>query len=283
MSIKIITDSGSDINRQTAAKWDVRVLPLTVRFGDEEFFDGVTITADAMYDRMVKTGESPKTSQVPPFEYEKAFREAVEAGDDVICITLSSGMSGCWQSAMLAAEQFGGRVSVIDSLNACSSQYVMVYHARAMVRQNLDREEIVRRLEESRCRLHVIALPQTLEYLVKGGRLSKAAGMAGSILGIKPIITAGAEGKVEVLGKARGTSAAYRLFSNLVGKTGGIDTRLPVCISYAGVSDKSMHNFMKQQPDLFSGLEGKLHFSQIGPTIGTHLGPDAIALGYYSN
>ena len=283
MSIRIITDSGSDIDQKTAARWGVKVLPLTVRFGDEEFKDGITLSADDMYNRMIENGEIPKTSQVPPFDYEAAFREAVDAGDEVICIALSSGMSGCYQSAVIAAQQFGDKVSVVDSLNVSSSQYVMVRFARALMHMDKSREEIVRRLEQSLKHLHVIALPSTLEYVEKGGRIPKSVAKAGSILNIKPIITSGAEGKVELIGKGRGTASAYKQFTKLVMKTGGINPRLPVCLAYSGVSDAPIHDFMEAQPELFDGLEGNIQFTQIGPTVGTYTGPGAIALGYYSN
>ncbi len=281
MAIRIITDSGSDIRQKTARRWGVRVLPLTVRFGEEEYRDDVELTADAMYARMEEKGEIPQTSQVPPFDFEEAFREAMEAGDEVVCITCSSGLSGCYQSAMIAAGEFDGRVSVVDSLNVCASQYVLVRYAQGLVRMGRDREEIVRRLENNKKRLHVIALTETLEYAAKGGRVSRAVAMAGGLLNIKPIITAGREGKVELIGKARGTARAWSLFSKLIEKTGGIDRRLPVCMAYAGRSDENMRAFMKEEASLFEGLEDRLHTTQIGATVGTYSGPGAIAIGFF--
>ncbi len=282
MAIRIITDSGSDIKQKEARRWNVRVLPLTVRFGDEEFRDDIDLKADEMYARMEEKGEIPQTSQVPPFNYEAAFREAVEAGDEVICITVSSGMSGCYQSAMLAAQEFGDRVSVVDSLNVCASQYVLVRYARGLAHMGKSREEIVQRLENGKKRLHVIAFTETLEYVAKGGRVSKAVALAGGLLGIRPIITAGREGKVELIGKGRGTARAFKLFTKLVNKTGGIDGRLPVCIAYSGTSDSNMRAFLEQEAALFEGLEDKLHVTQIGATVGTYSGPGAIALGFFS-
>ena len=281
MGIRIITDSGSDIKQKTADKWGITVLPLSVRFGDEEFFDDVSLTADELYTRMINTGELPKTSQVPPYSYEEAFRRAVEAGDSVICICVSSGLSGCYQSACIAAEEFGDKVSVIDSLNVCASQYVLVRYAEGLVRMGKPHEEIVKRLERNKKRVHVIALVDTLEYAYKGGRLSLAAKMAGGLLNVKPIITADETGKVKILGKARGQKKAFHLFTELVEKTGGIDFSKPVCMAYSGLSDANMLEYMAQEASLFEGKEDNVYKMQFGATVGTYSGPDAFAIGYF--
>ena len=281
MGIRIITDSGSDIRQDTAAKWGITVLPLTVRFGDEEYLDDVTLPADELYRRMSETGELPKTSQVPPYEYEKAFAKAVENGDTVICITLSSGLSGCYQSAYLAAQEFGGKVSVVDSLNVCASQYVLVRYAEGLVRMGKTHEEIVQRLERNKKRLHVIALVDTLDYAYKGGRLSLAAKVAGGLLKVKPVITADEEGKVRILGKARGQKKGFELLTEMVQNTGGIDFSLPVCMSYSGLSDANMQEFMKDQAALFEGKENSVYKMQFGATVGTYSGPGAFAIGFF--
>lgn len=281
MAIRIITDSGSDIKQETAKKWGIQVLPLTVRFGYEEYLDDITLTADQLYTRMIRTGEIPKTSQVPPYDFEKAFEEAVEAGDTVICITCSSGLSGCYQSACIAAEKFGDKVDVVDSLNVCASQYVLVRYAEGLVRMGKSREEIVHRLERDKRRLHVIALVDTLEYVQKGGRISKAKALAGNLLHIKPIITADEEGKVRIIGKARGTRKGFKLFSDLVRETGGIDFGLPICMAYAGVSDANMLEYMEKEREIFEGKEDIIHQMQFGATVGTYSGPGAFAIGFF--
>ena len=281
MSIRIMTDSGSDIKQKTADKWGITVLPLSVRFGDDEYFDDVTLTADDLYTRMIDTGELPKTSQVPPYSYEEAFRKAVDAGDSVICICVSSGLSGCYQSACIAAEEFGDKVSVIDSLNVCASQYVLVRYAEGLVRMGKTHEEIVQRLEYAKRRVHVIALVDTLDYAYKGGRLSLASKMAGSLLNVKPIITADENGKVKILGKARGQKKAFSLFTELVKKTGGIDFSKPVCMAYSGLSDANMLEYMTQEAPLFEGNENRVYKMQFGATVGTYSGPGAFAIGYF--
>lgn len=281
MGIKIITDSGSDIRQELARKWGVTVLPLSIRFGEEEFLDDITLKADDLYRRMIETGEIPKTSQVPPFTFEIAFAKAVQEGDTVICITLSSGMSGCYQSACIAAKKFEDKVSVVDSLGVCASQYALVRYAIGLVKMGKTHEEIVRRLERDKKRLHVISLVDTLDYVYKGGCLSLAAKFAGNILNIKPIITADEDGKVKVLSKVRGQKNAFRMFTQLVEKTGGIDFSLPICMAYSGLSDGNMRDYMKQEASLFEGQENHIHVMQFGPTVGTYSGPGAFAIGFF--
>ena len=281
MGITIITDSGSDIKQETAAKWGIRVLPLMVRFGEEEFLDDVTLTADQMYERMIRTGELPRTGQVPPYIFELAFRDEVRKGNTVICITTSSGMSGCYHSACIAARHFPGKVTVIDSLNVCASLYVFVRYAEGLVRMGRTHEEIVHRLERDKHRLHVISLVDTLDYVRRGRKISTAKALAGSLLRIKPIITADEEGKVKVIGKGRGEVNAYRLFSQLVEETGGIDFSLPVCMAYSGLSDESMRRYMEKEAALFKGWEREVHVMQFGATVGTYTGPDAFAIGFF--
>ena len=110
MSIKIIADSASDISQELAKEWNITVLPLKVRFGEEEFLDGVTLSNREFYERLVETDEIPKTSQITPFDYRSNFEKAVKAGDQVVCFCLSSGVSGSYQSACVAAQEFEGKV-----------------------------------------------------------------------------------------------------------------------------------------------------------------------------
>lgn len=282
MGIAIITDSGSDIKQRTAAAWGIRVLPLMVRFGDEEFLDDVTLTADQMYRRMIESGELPKTGQVPPYIFELAFRDEVDKGNTVICITTSSGMSGCYHSACIAARHFPGKVTVIDSLNVCASLYVLVRYAQGLVRMGKTHEEVVHRIERDRKRLHVISLVDTLDYVRRGGRISPVRAYAGSILRIKPILTANEEGKVKVIGKGRGEANAFRLFTRLIEERGGIDFSLPVCMAYSGLSDENMRRYMEKEAALFEGREEEAHVVQFGATVGTYSGPDAFAIGFFS-
>ena len=281
MGIRIITDSGSDIKQETAKDWGIRVLPMPVWFGKEEYLDDVTLTADELYMRMVDTGELPRTKAVAVSDYEKAFADAEEAGDAVICIAMSSGMSACYRNACAAAEKYGEKVAVIDSLNVCASQHALVRYALGMVGTGKTFDEVVHRLERDKKRLHVISLVDTLDYVYMGGRLSFFSRFTGNLLRLKPIITADEDGKVRIITKAQGQKNGFRMFSELVEEAGGIDFSMPVCMHYSGLSDGNMRDFMKQEAALFEGQENHVHVMQFGTTVGTYSGPGAFAIGFF--
>ena len=280
MGVRIITDSASDISQEKAGKWGITVLPLKVRFGDEEFLDGVTLSPRQFYEKLVETDTIPKTSQVTPFEYEEEYKKAVEAGDDLICFTLSSGVSGSYQSACIAAQDYVGRVYVIDSQQFCISEYIIVERAVQLRDQGLSAKEIVAQISEEMKKAHVIAVFDTLEYLKLGGRISSAAAFAGNVLMIKPVLTI-EEGVVKIIGKARGSKNSHNMLTEFVKSTGGIDMDKPACLGYTGFDDATLKKYVEDSKFLYEGHEDKLQFAEVGATIGTYAGPGAIALAYF--
>lgn len=277
--IKIVTDSASDIvdNRRE----DMAVLPISITFGSEEYQDGVTLTHQKFYEKLIECDELPVTSQVPPFAFEEAFREAVEQGDQVIAITLSSKLSGTWQSACIAAEGFGDKVRVVDSENASIGQHALVEYALRLKEEGMAFEEIVERLESDKGRIRLIALLDTLEYLKKGGRISKAAAMAGSLLSIKPVIAI-QRGEVAILGKARGSKQGNNLLAEQIRQTGGIDFGKPFVLGYTGLGDSLLQKYIADHEAFWKPSVHELETSSVGGTIGTHVGPGAIGVAFFS-
>ena len=281
MAVQILTDSASDISQKMAAAWNIRVLPLKIRFGDEEYLDGVTLSNREFYEKLVETDEIPKTSQIPPFDYDRAFAEAVEAGDDVICLCLSSNVSGSYQSACLAAEPYGDRVHVIDTQQFCISELIIVERAVQLRSEGLTTEEIVTAIRKEQREAHVIAVFDTLEYLRLGGRLSAASAFAGQMLSIKPVLTI-EEGIVKILGKARGSRRSNNMLTESVRNLGGIDYSRPCCLAYAGFSDELLRKYLEDSAFLYEGHEDKLKTVTVGATIGTYSGPRAIAVAFFT-
>ena len=284
MGISIITDSASDIPQETAKKWGIKVIPLKVRFGEEEFLDGVTLPYTVFYEKLVESDTLPKTSQIPPFEYEEIFRNEVDAGNDVIYISLSYGVSGCYQSACLAAEEIGGRVHVIDSMQFCISQYIIVARAVELRDEGKSADQIVSIIEQEKKSARVISVFDTLEYLKLGGRISAAAALAGGVLSIKPVITI-ENGVVAVVGKARGSKNGNNLLIQYIEKNGGIDFDRPICLAYSGLSDIMLKKYLEDSKHLYEGnYKGELNeipVAHVGATIGTYAGPGAIACAYF--
>ncbi len=280
MAVRILTDSASDISQARAKEWGITVLPLKVRFGEEEFLDGVTLTSNEFYHKLVETDEIPKTSQISPYEYSEEFKKAKEAGDELIYFCLSAGVSGSYQSACIAAEDYEDCVYVIDTRQFCISQFIIVERAVVLRNQGKSAKEIVDIIKEEMKKAHVIAVFDTLEYLKLGGRLSSAAAFAGNLLMIKPVITI-EDGIVKVIGKARGSKNSHNMLIEFVNKTGGIDFDKPVCLGYTGFSDDMLKKYVEDSKALYEGHEDILKYATVGAAIGTYAGPGAIALAYF--
>ena len=280
MAVRILTDSASDISQERAKEWGIKVLPLKVRFGEEEYLDGVTLKGQEFYHKLVETDVVPKTSQISPYEYEEEFKAAQEAGDDLIYFCLSSGVSGSYQSACIAAQDYEENVQVVDTKQFCISEYIIVQRAVQMRDEGMGAKELVEKISEEMKKAHVISVFDTLEYLKLGGRLSSAAAFAGNLLMIKPVITI-ENGEVKVIGKARGSRNSHNMLMEFVNKTGGIDFTRPICLAYSGFNDDVLKKYVEDSKVLYEGNEDKLQYATVGATIGNYSGPGAIALAYF--
>lgn len=277
--IRIITDSASDI--VDSGREDLTVLPINITFAGEEYQDGVTMTHRMFYEKLVECDELPITSQVPPYVFEEAFGEVKEKGDQAIVITLSSRLSGTCQSAHMAAEEYGDTVRVVDSENASIGQHALVEYALRLKDSGLPFEEIVEKLEKDKGRIRLVALLDTLEYLKKGGRISRAAAMAGSLLSIKPVIAIQG-GEVAILGKARGSRQGNNLLTEQIRLTGGVDFDKPFVLGYTGLSDSLLQKYIMDHEAYWKSYVDALETSSVGGTIGTHVGPGAIGVAFFS-
>lgn len=277
--IRIITDSASDIVDNT--REDLTVLPINIRFGDEEYQDGVNLTHKMFYEKLVESDELPVTSQVPPYVFEEAYQAAKERGEYVIVIVISSKLSGTCQSAVIAAEKYRDMVRVVDSENASIGQRALVEYALRLKDEGDSFEEIAEKLEADKSRIRLVALLDTLEYLKKGGRISKTAALAGSLLSIKPVIAIQA-GEVAVLGKARGSKQGNNLLAEQIGRVGGIDFAMPFVLGYTGLSDAVLQKYIADNERLWKDSVDSLDTASVGGAIGTHIGPGAIGAAFFS-
>ena len=280
MSVRIITDSGSDI--LPGEHEGLVVLPLSITFGTTTYADGADLSHERFYELLVEEDDLPKTGQVNPYAFSQAFEDAYEAGDEVVCITLSSKLSGTYQSALTAASEAKVVVRVVDSLNVCVGERILVEYALRLAAEGKSAAEIAEELERVRDNICVVGLLDTLEYLKRGGRISAAAAGVGALLSIKPVITVD-DGEVKVLGKARGSKNGRNLLSEQVEKAGGIDFAMPVALGYAGLSDKLLRKYIEDSKAIWEpGFpDGRLPVHSVGATIGTHVGPGAIALAFF--
>lgn len=276
----LLTDSASDI---AAGSIDgVHILPLKIFFGDEEYLDTITLSHEEFYKKLIESNTLPTTSQIPPYEFEKAFADLTKDGRQVVVITLSQKLSGTYQSAAIAAQGFEGKVFLVDSESVAIGQRILVEYARNLIALGMQAAEVAAELERVKTRICVIALLDTLEYLKAGGRISQTAAFAGSLLNIKPVVAI-VNGEVALLGKARGSKNGSNLLRELITARGGVDFTFPYRLGYTGLSDQLLKKYIEDSADLWSGSADSLPVSTIGGTIGTHVGPGVIAVAFFAN
>ena len=278
MSIKIIVDSTADMTPAVAQR--VKIVPLTVHFGEKEYVSGVDIDSATFYKMLVQSDVLPTTSQPTPYAFEKAFREAVEEGHDVVCLTCSGRLSGTNQSANIAAEEFEGRVYVVDTNTIAISLGILVEYALQLADRGLAADEIALNLLRRRDSVRLLALVDTLEYLKKGGRISAAVALAGGMLNIKPIITV-ADGEVKVLAKARGPKQGNAMLNQEIEKAGGVDFSMPIMLGYTGTDDEKLRRYLSESEGQWSAAEN-IPVSIVGSVVGTHVGPGAVAVAFFT-
>ena len=279
MGIRIVVDSTADMIPEVARR--VKIVPLTVRFGDREYVSGVDMDSKKFYEMLVESDVLPTTSQPTPFAFEEVFREAVEAGDEVVCLTCASKLSGTNQSANIAAAEFPGKVYVVDSRTIAIGLGILTEHALYLLDKGLSAEEITWKLLQKREKIRLLALVDTLEYLKKGGRISATVAFAGGMLNIKPVITLDG-GEIRVLGKARGSRQGNNLLVQEIEKAGGVDFSRPLLLGYTGLSDALLRKYISDSEALWEGKRADLPVAIVGSVVGTHVGPGAVAVAFFA-
>ena len=278
MKIRIITDSAADLPRP--CRPEVTVLPMAVTFGEEQFLDGVDLTHRQFYEKLIEGDALPTTSQINPAQFEEAFRQAVDAGENVVAILLSSKLSGTCQSARIAAEEFPGRVFVVDSENATIGEQILVLRALSLADQGLDAAAVAGRLEAEKQDIRLVALLDTLEYLKRGGRISPSVALVGGLLSVKPVVAV-ERGEVVMLGKARGSKNGNNLLVQEIRKTSGVDFDRPYLLGYTGLEDSLLQKYIADSAALWTEHTDALPIGTIGGTIGAHVGPGAVAVAFF--
>ena len=279
MALKILVDSTFDFTAEQLEELGVSVVRLSVRFGEREFTEGVDITPREVYERLIESDELPTTSQASPSDFSREFERLTGEGCDVLALTLSSRLSGTYQSACIAAEDFPGRVRVLDSRSVTIGAQILARYAARLAAEGRGLDEAFALAEAARERAQVIALLDTLEYLKRGGRISGAAALAGGLLSIKPVVTLRG-GEVAVIGKARGSKNGTNLLSQLIEKH-GVDFSMPYALGYSGLSDATLLKYRDDSRRLWEGRASELPISVVGSVIGTHAGPGAIAVAFF--
>ncbi|MBQ5781979.1 MAG: DegV family protein [Oscillospiraceae bacterium] len=275
MKTKIIIDSTTNVKAHLAECFEV--VPLTVHFGEEEYTDGVTISHRQFYTMLEQGDVVPTTSQPTPDAFAQKYKKVTDGGCEAVVITVASGLSGTYQSATIAAQDFAGRVFVVDSGSVAIGAGILAEIALEMANQGKTAREIVHYLEQIKGRVKILAVLDTLEYLKKGGRVSRTVAFAGGLLNIKPVAVI-ENGEIKMAGKARGNKLGNAVMLQQISSMGGIDCTKPFILGYTGVTDTLLQEFVQDNADYFGDCQ--LHQSCVGSVVGTHAGPDAIAVAF---
>lgn len=282
MAVQFIIDSASDILPDEAATLGLIHLPLSVTFGETTYADAVNLSHREFYEKLIESDELPTTSQIPPAVFADAYERVVAAGDTAVVVTLSGALSGTYQSAVIAADDYEGKIFVVDSRNIAIGERILILRGLELRDQGLDAASIAARLDEEKADVRIMAVLDTLEYLKKGGRISAATAVAGALLSIKPVVAV-EDGAVALVGKARGSKQGNNLLRELVLKCGGINFDKPYYLAYSGLSDARLQKYIEDSADLWADHTAALPVCTVGCAIGTHVGPGAVAVAFFKN
>lgn len=275
MTVKIITDTMCDVPEQYIKRHNIRVMPLTVHFGNENYKDGIDITKEEFYRKLEESEELPTTSQVPPIEFLEAFKEELAKGHEIICINGSSKMSGTYNSAVLAKNQFdSGKICVIDSEGVTLGAGMLAIKAARMAEQGMGFADIESEIRRSVKNMKYFYILDTLKNLQKGGRISLSASILGSLLNIKPIISI-KDGKLELVDRARGIKKALNTAFDIIKDNGwSLDGKV-VGINHTMTPEnfKLLEEYLTNQYNVKEIIRG-----EVGSVVATHAGPGAVAI-----
>ncbi len=272
--VKILVDSSSDYEPEEIKEKGFEFVPISITIGDTDYIDGVSLEKDEFYEILKGTEDFPKTSQPSPQAFLDIFKDAKEKQDTIFCILLSSELSGTCQSAQLAKNMVDYEsIYIIDSLSATYMIKILADYTYELVQKNTPAEEILQKIEALKPRVTLFAGLDTLEYLCKGGRLSKSAAAIGELANIKPVITVTEKGAVGVLGKCLGKNKAIaQVFKHL--QESGLDDSFPLYTIYTYGTDNCQRLEDKLEENGYSTSKRL----QVGATIGSHIRPEAFGV-----
>jgi DegV family protein with EDD domain len=270
MPVRVVTDSTADLPAELARCLGIEVVPLSVHFGEETFRDGVDIGPDGFYKRLVRSQRLPTTSAPAPGAFEEAYRRLLKESEGIISIHISSKLSATHNSALLAREQVGAKVEVIDSLTCSMALGLLAVSAANMARQGMGLQDLAGEVRSLVPRAYLFGLLDTLTYLVKGGRIGKATALVGSLLKIKPLLYV-TSGEAHDLARVRTRARGVDRLCQLAGSFKSIQ-------GMAVLSTTTPHEAEALLRRLSELYKGEIQLARFGPVMGTYVGPGALGV-----
>ena len=276
--VRIITDSAADFSPQELEKLNNTCIPLSVRFGQQDYQENVDLSKDQFYELLLQNEELPKTSQASPQILMDLFEQADQAKEDAIYFTLSSALSGTYQSAIMAKNLTDSPYChVVDGRNATGGQRMILEYAARLRNEGKSADEIITAVEALRDRIRLYACIDTLEYLYKGGRISQTVYKLGTLANIKPIITVEPDGSIGIPAKAMGMRKGMDYLCKQV-EAHPADLEHPFYVMYTNNRAVGQALAEKLSASGISVTDDRI--IQVGAAIGSHIGPDACGLVY---
>lgn len=274
--IRIITDSLCDLTMEHAKKLNIDILPLTVRFGDKDYKCGIELSNEEFYEKLETSSDNPSTAAVNPYEFEEKFKSYIDNGDDVVAILFSKHMSATYQSASIAAGNVDSdRLHLIDCENGAMGQALLIETAVAMRDKGLSADEITEKITELLPKTKTYIVIDTMEYLKRGGRISKSAALIGGLMKLHPVLQVIADGAKPV-DKVKGKKSCNAWLINKLTENPA-DTSYQLVIGHSNAPERA-EAFKEQLRE--AGITNDIFITCIGPIVGTHIGPNCLGIGY---
>ncbi|MEG6520684.1 DegV family protein [Desulfotomaculum sp. 1211_IL3151] len=275
-TINIVTDSTADLQGDLYQRFNISRVPLKVIIGQDVYRDGIDISPDQFYNRLLQ-GDFATTSQPSPGDFAQVFREKTAAGERVLCLTLSAKLSGTYQSACIASSMVTGRVEVIDTQSATWGVGLMAIAASRAVNEGKTYEEVKKIIHQLTIKMRILFLVESLDHLERGGRIGKAQAFLGSLLNIKPLLCV-RDGLVYPYEKVRGKAKGLERIMQIIEKdTAGAEM---VCAVLAGGDPEARGVLLQKSKERLNCRE--IWQGDVGPVIGCHTGPGVTGIIYYT-
>ena len=274
--IRIITDSLCDLTMDYAKELNIDILPLTVRFGENDYKCGIDLTNEAFYDKLTNDSNNPTTAAVNPYEFEEIFQKYIDAGDEIVAIIFSKYMSATFQSASIAAENVkSDHLHLIDCENGAMGQTLLIQTAVSMRDEGKSATEIADTIRNLLPKTMTYIVVDSLEYLKRGGRISKSAALIGGLMKLHPVLQVVADGAKPV-DKVKGKKSANAWLINKL-QEAPADTNYKLVIGHSNAPERA--ESLKEQLRE-AGVTNEIFITCIGPVVGTHIGPNCLGIGY---
>ena len=276
MAVRVVTDSANDIPSDIVEELGITVVPAYVRFGNTDYKDGVELTTDQFFDRLLNGPDFPATSQPSVGDFSEVYADVADGADGIVSVHISGKLSGTVNSAQQGASVVNAAcpIEIVDTLQASMGSGLAAIAAAKAARDGASFQDVVAVANDAARRCQCICLLDTLEYLIKGGRIGKAQGMIGSLLKIKPMIIL-RDGEVDNFAKERTRRKAVSRLQRAAGEFGSVES---LAVMYSTSSDEAE----RLAETLSSAVSGDTTIARFGPALGTHVGPNALGISLLS-